>query len=50
MFKDKYNGDFRLTTGSPAIGAGKLIPGIGKDLDRNDWADPMDIGCYKYTP
>ena len=47
MFKNTANGDFHLTTGSPAIEAGTHVPGIGSDLDGTGWTDPMDIGCYK---
>ena len=51
MFKSTASGDFHLTVGSPAIGAGDSIyttvPG-NVDLDGNSW-NGGDIGCYKFT-
>jgi hypothetical protein len=49
MFKDAVNGDFHLTSGSPAIGKGAIALYITDDID--EYARPSgypDIGCYQY--
>jgi len=46
LFKDPTNGDFHLTTGSPAIGSGNSIYNSGPDLDNKAFKN--DLGCYQY--
>ena len=50
LFKSTTNGDFHLTTGSPAIHSGIDVSPIGTDLDGNTWISTIGIGCYQYTP
>ena len=42
------DGDYRLSAGSTAIGAGAAYDGIGKDLDDKDFAETPSMGCYEY--
>jgi hypothetical protein len=46
LFKNPGNGDFHLSTGSPAIDSGITVPGIGANLDGVNWESPPNIGCY----
>ena len=41
--------DFRLSSGSPAIGAGVLIKGLTKDIVGVDRPDPPSLGAYEHT-
>lgn len=50
LFKKVDENDFHLSVTSPAIGAGRVISGLDKDLDGKPRAGTNDIGCYQYTP
>lgn len=39
-------GGLRLRRGSPAIGAGTPVPGVGRDLYGNAVTDPPNVGAY----
>lgn len=41
--------NFRLSSGSPAIGAGSVLSGSLKDLDGKNWLNPPSIGCYEFS-
>ena len=45
------NADFRLTAGSPAIGAGIVVPGITPTTDKTGATrvGAMDVGAYDYS-
>ena len=47
-FIDVANGDYHLSAGSPATGAGATYAGIGVDLDNVAFANPPAVGCYEY--
>ena len=47
-FVNPSNGDFHLSAGSPAVGAGISYAGIGVDLDNVAFANPPAVGCYEY--
>ena len=47
-FIDVANGDYHLSAGSPATGAGATYAGIGVDLDNVTFANPPAVGCYEY--
>lgn len=48
LFTNAATGDFTLQVGSPAIGAGTILPGLTFDgLTRSS---PTDIGAYDTTP
>ena len=49
LFKSTTNLNFHLGSGSPAIGAGVVIPSVSRDHDDNP-RTLNDIGCYQYTP
>ena len=46
IFKDNYNGDFHIQSGSPAIGASDPTINPGADLDGKGYT--FDIGCYQH--
>ncbi len=48
LYNDLAKWDFRPKEGSPLIGAGTNILGLGNDLADRPWTFPLDIGCYKY--
>lgn len=50
LFKKIDENDFHLTSSSPAIGAGRVVSGVDKDLDGKPRTGTNDIGCYQYTP
>lgn len=50
QFKKIDDNDFHLMSTSPAVGAGKVIPGLTFDLDGKPRGGTNDIGCYQYTP
>lgn len=39
--------NYRPTVGSPLLGAGTAIPGLGSDLDDKPWQTPFAIGAYQ---
>jgi hypothetical protein len=47
-FVDAADGDYRLGSGSPAIGKGTTYEGIGVGLDNVAFAAPPSMGCYEY--
>ena len=47
QFVDASNGDYHLSSASPAIGAGMAYEGIELDLDGAPFFDPPSIGCYE---
>ena len=46
-FAGAANGDYHLAAGSPAIGAGATVAGIGVDLDAKAFGATPSIGCYE---
>ena len=46
-FVDASNGDYHLSSGSPAIAAGATYAGIGNDLDDKAFGATPSIGCYE---
>ena len=46
LFKDSTNGDYHLSTGSPAIGTGDPSVLPASNLDGNTFSVPPNIGCY----
>ena len=49
-FVDPSNGDFHLSAGSPAVGAGISYADIGNDLDGVAFdGDEPSVGCYEYA-
>ncbi len=48
VFVNPADGDYRLGSGSPAIGEGTTYEGIGVDLDNVAFAEPPSMGCYEY--
>ncbi|MBK8169751.1 MAG: right-handed parallel beta-helix repeat-containing protein [Sandaracinaceae bacterium] len=49
-FVDAAGGDYHLAAGSPAIGAGVDLSGMGVDADLDGRARsvPFDVGCYAH--
>lgn len=49
-FVDAAAGDYHLAVGSPAIGAGVDLGGMGvdADLDGRVRSVPFDVGCYAH--
>ncbi|HJL15425.1 MAG TPA: right-handed parallel beta-helix repeat-containing protein [Sandaracinaceae bacterium LLY-WYZ-13_1] len=43
---DRAGGDYRLQTGSPAIGAGRDVDGLEPDFDGRCYASPPAIGAF----
>ncbi len=50
QFKKIEENDFHLSAGSPAIGAGLVIPSVSQDINGNNRSPLNDIGCYQYVP
>jgi hypothetical protein len=47
LFKNSGYGDFHLTAGSPAAGAGSPADGApALNIEGNAWLSGVDIGCY----
>ena len=47
-FKNVKRNMFNLTAGSAAIAKANFVSGF--DILNNFWANPSDIGAYKYMP
>lgn len=49
LFVDRAKNDYHLQPGSPAIGKGKALPGITKDIEGKQ-RDPQapTMGCYEF--
>jgi len=48
VFVNPTDGDYRLGSGSAAVGVGTTYEGIGVDLDNVAFANPPSMGCYEY--
>jgi hypothetical protein len=48
VFVNPTDGDYRLGSGSAAVGVGTTYEGIGVDLDNVAFAEPPSMGCYEY--
>jgi parallel beta-helix repeat protein len=50
LFVNPGSGDFHLQSGSPAIGAGPLLPGVAVDFDGYPRQQPTDLGALTFQP